>query len=189
MLTQRAEVTRLHNEAFREAHKGKPLAERRAAAKASAEELKHLLSEQWHYRLFDEVDETTKELLPALGKMHCVPQPTKAATSAAELFNHYLTAAISFGFSTRAWAHGAAMHADAFLDSHKRKTLSWFNALGWVAAALTIVMEAYGFYIIARTMDNPSSATCDAAVVSQCTVAACLRQACTLRNGYIPAPN
>jgi hypothetical protein len=185
---QRALAKRTAAEALAAATKGKPYAERAALAKQSREELKHLLAEKWHYRLFDEVDDATGEVLPCLGKMHCVPQPTKAATKPGELINYYTNVYMSFGFHARAWAHHAAMEADAFLDSHKHRTLTAFNTLGALAALLTVVVEVYGFYVMGRTVDNPKAAQCEATVVSACTVAACLKQTCTLRNGYIPAP-
>jgi hypothetical protein len=168
--------------------KGKPQAERAAMTKQARETLTHLLSEKWHYRLFDEVDEATGAVLPALGKMHCVPQPTKAATKATTQVHYHLNRFLTFGFTTHAWAHPAASHASAFLDSHKRKTLRVFNGLGLVAVMLTIVVEIYGFYVMSRTTASPGELQCEAALVSSCTVSSCLKAACTLRNGYIPAP-
>jgi hypothetical protein len=53
---------------------------------------------------------------------------------------------------------------------------------------LTIVVEIYGFYVMSRTTDSPGELQCEAALVSACTVTSCLKAACTLQNGYIPAP-
>jgi hypothetical protein len=187
----RCERARLREEcatALKAATKGMPYAERAAAHKEKQAELEALLREKWHYRLFDEIDEATGALLPALGRMHAVPQPTKASMTAFHKLNVYTTWAVSFGFSSRSWASPAASEPDAFLDDHKRTTLRYFKVLSVCAAMLTIVVELYGFWVISRALTSPGDLLCEPQMVAACSISSCARATCTLRNGYIPAP-
>ena len=188
VLSERARVQREHAAALKAACAGLSRAARHALEKERGEELAHTLRESWHFRLFDEVDDATGVLLPALGRMHCVPQPQKNTTSWVQSANAVVNQVLAFGVMRHLWAFAAAKNPDAFLDKHKRNTLRCFMMLGVAALLLTIVVELYGFYTMAQVQNNPGASQCEDAMQEACATNSCLRAVCTLKHGYIPAP-
>ncbi len=188
MTTQRAKISKEHAEALRKEIKATEKADVKALRAQRHAELEELLREQWHYRLFDEIDDAGT-LQPALGRMHRVPLPTKDHHTALERIGEWAAGFFTVGLSSRAWAYGAAGHTKAFMDDHKRQTLRWFVGLSGLAASLVVLMELYGFWVFAKYQSKPGGMVCEPQMRTQCSVPSCIASICTLRNGYIPAPS